>query len=39
MKRYEIQLMLAHFEWTGDDGAEKMEGNRSESYSSLDKNE
>ena len=24
---YEIQLVLARFEWIGDDGAEKMEGN------------
>ena len=31
--------MLAHFEWSGDDGAGKMEGKHKESYSSLDENE
>ena len=29
--------MLAHFEWIGDDVAEKVEGNSKEIYSSLDK--
>ena len=38
-EEYEIQLMLAHFEWIADDGAEKMVGNNKESYSSLDENE
>ena len=36
---YEKQLVIAHFEWIGDDGAGKMEGNSSESYSSADENE
>ena len=32
--------MLAHFEWIGDEEAEKkIEGNSKESYSSLDENE
>ena len=30
---YEIQIMLAHFEWIGDNGAGKIEGNSKESYS------
>ena len=30
--------MLAHFEWIGDDGSEKMKGNSKESYSSVDEN-
>ena len=31
--------MLAHFEWIGEDGAEKMEWNSKESCGSLDENE
>ena len=31
--------MLAHFEWIGDDGAEKIEGNSKESYNSIEENE
>ena len=38
MKRFEIQLVLAYFNWIGDDGTEKMEGNSEESYNNLDEN-
>ena len=35
----EVLLMLVHFEWSEDDGADWMEGNGKENYNSRDENE